>query len=75
MEPLIKDPPRKGQPLNKGHFPYPQKCTCKLQYTSKEDSHPLRNKMGGPKVSFTRSVRVFTVLVIRVIIAVITVID
>ena len=28
VEPLIKDPPRKGQPLYKGYFQYPQKCTC-----------------------------------------------
>ena len=25
------DPPRKGQPLYKGHFPYPQKCII-IQY-------------------------------------------
>ncbi len=24
VEPLLKDLPRKGQPLLKGHFPYPQ---------------------------------------------------
>ncbi len=28
VEPLIKDPPRKGQPLYKGHFQCPQLCTC-----------------------------------------------
>ncbi len=26
VEPLIKDPSRKGQPLYKGHFQYPQNC-------------------------------------------------
>ena len=26
VEPLIKDPLRKGQPLYKGHFQYPRKC-------------------------------------------------
>ncbi len=41
VEPLIKDPPRKGQPLYKGHF-------------RKEDSLPKRDKMAGPKASFTR---------------------
>ncbi len=28
VEHLIKDSPRKGQPLYKGHFQYPQKCIC-----------------------------------------------
>ena len=26
VKPLIKDPPRKGQPLYNGHFQYPQEC-------------------------------------------------
>ncbi len=26
VEPLIKDPLRRGQPLYKGHFQYPQEC-------------------------------------------------
>ncbi len=32
VEPLIKDPQRKGQPFYKGHFQYRQKCI--MQYIS-----------------------------------------
>ncbi len=32
VEYLLKDPPRKGQPLYEGHFPYLQQCTFVLLY-------------------------------------------
>ncbi len=57
VKPLIKDPPRKGQLLYKGHFQYAQNCTCNtISFFNlrKEDSLPTRDKMAGPKVSFTR---------------------
>ncbi len=50
VEPLIKDPPRKGQPLYKGHFSDLQKCTCNT-----------KDKMAGPKVSFTQRFHIMTV--------------
>ncbi len=52
VEPIIKDPPRKGQPLYKGHFPDLQMCTCNTLFNfRKEDSLPTctRDKMMVPK--------------------------
>ena len=50
VEPLIKDPLRRGQPLYKGHLQYPQKCIC----NTFESNLPTRDKMAGPKASFTQ---------------------
>ncbi len=57
--PLIKDPPRKGQPLYKGHFQYPQSVHFQ---PPKRGSLPTRDKMAGPKVSLTREVPLYSVL-------------
>ncbi len=43
MEPLIKDPSRKGQPLYKGHFQYPARNRFQLP-----KSLPTMDKMVGP---------------------------
>ena len=59
-KPLIKDPPRKGQPLYKGHSQYLQKCICicthfqLLKKTRKNNSLSTRDKMAVPKVSITQ---------------------
>ncbi len=42
FEPLIKDPPRKGQPLYKGHFQHPQKCICNTFSTSEKRTASLQ---------------------------------
>ena len=57
--PLIKDPPRKGQPLYKGHFQYPQSVHFQ---PPKRGSLPTRDKMASPKVSLTREVPLYSVL-------------
>ncbi len=52
VEPPIKDPPRKGQPLYKGHFQYPQKCICNNYIFNfrKEKQPPLQEtKLLVPK--------------------------
>ena len=50
-EPLIKDPPRKGQPPNKGHSSghLVEVVHFNLQ---EEDNLSTKNKMASPKVSF-----------------------
>ncbi len=52
LEPLIKAPLRKGQPLYKGHFQYPQKCICNTFSTSEKRTVSVQWLV--PKVSFTR---------------------
>ena len=54
---LIKDPPRKGQPLYKGHFKFQISPKVYMQYMStseKRTAFPTRDKLAGPKVSFTQ---------------------
>ncbi len=41
VEPLIQDPPRKGQLLYKGHFQYPQKCICNTFLISEKGTEYL----------------------------------
>ena len=53
VEHLLKDPPRKGQPLYKGHFPY----------LRKEDSFHTRDKIADHRVSFTRMVPLYNTCV------------
>ena len=67
VKPLIKDPPRKGQPLYKGHFQYPQKCIYAIRFNfRKEDNLPTRrNKMAGPKVVFIRRFPLYIVLLVQ----------
>ena len=47
VEPLIKDPPRKRQPLYKGlQFPYLQMCTCDT-FSASERGQPLYKGQNG----------------------------
>ena len=48
-----KDPPRKGQPLYKGHFQHPQKCICNTFSTSEIRTTSLQGtKWPVPKYFF-----------------------
>ncbi len=64
VEPLIKDPPRKGQLLHKGTLPQcPQKCIFQLP---KRGQPPYNmDQMAGPKVSFTRTEVPLSVLILQ----------
>ncbi len=44
VEPLIKNPPRKGQPLYKGHFQYPQECICNTFQPPKRGQPPYKGQ-------------------------------
>ncbi len=46
VEPLIKDLLRKGQPLYKGHFQYPQECICNTFQPPKRGQPPYKGQNG-----------------------------
>ncbi len=46
VEPLIKDPPRKGQPLYKGHFQHPQECICNTFQPPSRGQPPYKGQNG-----------------------------
>ncbi len=46
VEPLLKYPPRKGQPLYKGHFQYPQGCICNKFQPPKRGQPPYKGQNG-----------------------------
>ncbi len=46
VEPLIKDPPRKGRPPYKGHFQYPQKCIRNTFQPPKRGQPPYKGQNG-----------------------------